>query len=222
MEHEVAIPVGDATLDGSLALPDGAAGIVAFAHGSGSSRYSPRNRLVAETLVEAGLATLLFDLLTGTEEAEDVRTHELRFDIRLLARRLTAAADWLGSDDRTRGLTVGLFGASTGAAAALTTAAERPARIRAVVSRGGRPDLADSALERVRAPTLLIVGGEDRPVIDVNRRALRALDAIAQMEIVVGATHLFEERGALELVAQLARDWFLDHLRPSGGGASPR
>lgn len=204
MEHEVAIPAGDATLDGSLALPDGAAGIVAFAHGSGSGRYSPRNRLVAETLTDAGLATLLFDLLTGAEEAEDARTRELRFDVPLLARRLTAACDWLGGDERTGALTVGLFGASTGAAAALTTAAERPEHIRAVVSRGGRPDLAESALERVRTPTLLIVGGEDRPVIDVNRRALRALNVVAQMEIVVGASHLFEEPGALELVAELA------------------
>ena len=212
LEQQISIPAAEATLDGTLAMPEGATAVVLFAHGSGSSRRSPRNRFVAETLAKAAVATLLTDLLTNAEERVDARTGELRFDIALLAQRLTAACDWLDRDERTRALAVGLFGASTGAAAALDAAAERPDRVLAVVSRGGRPDLAEAALPRVRAPTLLIVGGEDHPVIDVNRRALRMLDAPKQMEIVVGATHLFEEPGALELVADLARDWFFEHL----------
>jgi dienelactone hydrolase len=213
LEQQISIPAAEATLDGTLAIPEGATAVVLFAHGSGSSRRSPRNRFVAETLLaKAGLATLLTDLLTNAEERVDARTGELRFDIALLAQRLTAACDRLDRDERTRALAVGLFGASTGAAAALDAAAERPDRVLAVVSRGGRPDLAEAALPRVQAPTLLIVGGEDHPVIDVNRRALRMLDVPKQMEIVVGATHLFEEPGALGLVADLARDWFVEHL----------
>jgi dienelactone hydrolase len=212
LERPAAIPAGAVQLEGSLAVPEEGAAIVAFAHGSGSGRHSPRNRFVAEALAEAGLATLLFDLLTEAEERADARSGELRFDISLLAQRLLAAVEWLDGDSRTEGLPVGLFGASTGAAAALEVAAARPEAIRAVVSRGGRPDLAPDALPRVRAPTLLIVGGQDRPVIEMNQGALQALRAPKRLEIVPGATHLFEEPGALERVADLARDWFLEYL----------
>lgn len=214
----VRIPLDDRHLDGDLSVPPGAIGIVVFAHGSGSSRFSPRNRKVAETLQAAGLATLLMDLLTPDEERTDAFTAELRFDIPLLAQRLVAAIDWLESKEETTALRVGCFGASTGAAAALIAAAERPERVAAVVSRGGRPDLAMERLSEVRAPTLLIVGGRDAPVIEMNRAALDRLPTGARLEIVPGATHLFEEPGALEEVARLATDWFLRHLGEPGHG----
>jgi pimeloyl-ACP methyl ester carboxylesterase len=208
---EVQVPAGDATLVGDLVLPDNAAGVVLFAHGSGSSRHSPRNRLVAEALNQAQMGTLLLDLLTSAEEREDLRTRELRFDIDLLSRRLIAAVGWLRAGPA-NSLAIGLFGASTGAAAALVAAAERPADVGAVVSRGGRPDLAGNALRRVRAPTLLIVGGADPDVIDLNRRALELLPAEKRLVVVPGASHLFEEPGALEQVATLAADWFSHFL----------
>jgi putative phosphoribosyl transferase len=202
-----------AALTGDLIVPPDAKGIVAFAHGSGSSRLSPRNRFVATTLNEAGLATLLIDLLTSDEDAADQLTREHRFDIPLLARRVTAVVDELARDERLRALRIGLFGASTGAAAALIAAADRPDLVRAVVSRGGRPDLADRALERVRAPTLLIVGGADLEVLSLNRRALWQLSSPAnELHIIPGATHLFEEPGALADVAHLASAWFQRHL----------
>ncbi len=212
-EAPVRISVGSVVLDGSLAVPAGARGIVLFAHGSGSSRHSPRNHHVAEVLHQAGLGTLLFDLLTQDEERIDMRTAELRFDIPLLAKRLVGATDWLASRPATQRLGVGYFGASTGGGAALVAAAERPDRVWAVVSRGGRPDLAGAALPRVQAPTLLIVGGEDAPVIVMNRAALARLRCEKKLEIVPGATHLFEEPGTLEVVAHLAREWFLRYLR---------
>lgn len=207
------IGVDGVWLAGDVVVPAGAKGIVAFAHGSGSSRMSPRNRFVADALNEAGLATLLIDLLTPAEDAADRDTGQFRFDIRMLARRLTAVVDALPRDVQLRTLRIGLFGASTGAAAALIAAAERPALVRAVVSRGGRPDLAGDALERVSAPSLLIVGGADSEVIALNRSALRRLSARThEMRIVPGATHLFEEPGALATVAQLASAWFRRHL----------
>lgn len=214
--QDVRIPAGPVVLEGNLATPEGARGVVLFAHGSGSSRFSPRNRFVAGELQEAGLGTLLIDLLTSEEEAVDVRTRELRFDIHMLAERLVALVDWLGEDERTRGMAVGLFGSSTGAAAALIAAAERPDAVSAVVSRGGRPDLAGERLGDVRAPTLLIVGGRDEPVIELNREARKALRSPSELEIVPGATHLFEEPGKLEEVAELARSWFVEHLGPGG------
>jgi putative phosphoribosyl transferase len=215
----VQVPTGSATLSGDLALPQRASGVVLFAHGTGSGRHSPRNRYVAGELERAGMATLLLDLLTAEEEAADQATAELRFDIGLLATRLAAAMDWLAGDPRTRDLRVGLFGASTGAAAALVCAAERPAGVAAVVSRGGRPDLAASALERVRAPTLLVVGGLDRTVLALNREAAERLAGERQLEVVPGATHLFEEPGTLERVASLATAWFLRWL-PAGDGSA--
>jgi putative phosphoribosyl transferase len=211
-ERLVRIRAGEVTLDGDLRLPDHARGIVLFAHGSGSSRNSRRNRYVAELLNEGKLATLLLDLLTREEEAVDMRTAHLRFDIDLLARRLVVATDWLTQDPDTRQLPIGYFGASTGAAAALVAAAERPEVVAAVVSRGGRPDLAGPALPLVRAPTLLIVGGDDVAVIELNRQALAQLRVEKALVIVPGATHLFEEPGALDEVARLARDWFEGHL----------
>lgn len=211
-DHDIIIPVGDAKLEGELAIPDGERAIVAFAHGSGSSRHSPRNRAVAGELNEAGLATLLFDLLTENEDRIDQQTGELRFDIDLLAERLAGATRWLRENDETRAMTIGFFGASTGAAAALVAAAQIPDAVGAVVSRGGRPDLAGDALEEVAAPTLLIVGGADTTVIQMNREALDRLTCEKGLEIVEGATHLFEEPGALDVVARLARDWFRDHL----------
>jgi putative phosphoribosyl transferase len=216
LAHGVTVPADGARLDGDLSVPDGAVGIVAFAHGSGSSRHSPRNRLVAEQLIDARLGTLLLDLLTGDEETEDRRTGRLRFDIPLLAGRLVAAIDWLGREPSTAALRVGCFGASTGAAAALRAAARRPDRVDAVVSRGGRPDLAGDELASVAAPTLLIVGGDDPVVIDLNRKAREQLRCDVRLEIVARATHLFEEPGALEQVAALARDWFLTHLPDRG------
>ena len=211
-EQAVHVPAGEVSLDGDLDLPDGARGIVLFAHGSGSSRLSPRNRHVARLLNEAGLATLLVDLLTPEEEAFDARTARLRFDIDLLAERLVEVTDWLGDRAETRGLRRGYFGASTGAAAALVAAAARPQVVHALVSRGGRPDLAGPALPLVRAPTLLIAGGEDVAVIELNRRALAQLRTEADLAIVPGATHLFEEPGALDEVARLARQWFERYL----------
>ena len=210
----VQVPAGTVTLDGNLTLPEYAQAIVLFAHGSGSSRHSPRNRYVARVLNEAKLATLLIDLLTLHEEVIDTRTAHLRFDIDLLAERLVDATDWLTQFPDTKYLPIGYFGASTGAAAALAAAAVRPDVVGAVVSRGGRPDLAGSALPRVRAPTLLIVGGDDRQVIELNRAALAQLRCEKQLVIVPAATHLFEEPGALDEVARLARDWFQRYLIP--------
>jgi putative phosphoribosyl transferase len=210
--RDMRVPIGSAAMQGDLTVPVEALGVVLFAHGSGSSRHSPRNRYVAAALNESRLATLLIDLLTEREEQLDLQTRHLRFDIPLLAERLTAAVDWLSDDDSTRDLGLGCFGASTGAAAALHAAAERPDRVRAVVSRGGRPDLAEPVLHRVHAPTLLIVGGADLPVIEMNRHALAMLRAERRLDIVPGATHLFEEPGALEQVAALAREWFLQYL----------
>jgi dienelactone hydrolase len=211
-ERLVRVSVGPLTLEGNLILPKEAGGVVLFAHGSGSSRYSPRNRHVAQMLNEANLATLLIDLLTPEEEMIDLRTAHLRFDIDLLAERLVAATDWLTQDANTRDLRVGYFGASTGAAAALVAAAERPKVVGAIVSRGGRPDLAGPALARIQAPTLLIVGGNDFQVIELNRMALARLRCEKELVIVAGATHLFEEPGALDEVARLAREWFERYL----------
>jgi putative phosphoribosyl transferase len=213
----IRIPIGSVTLEGDLDIPEGARAVVLFAHGSGSSRQSPRNRYVARVLRDAGLATLLMDLLTGKEEVVDMESGLLRFDIGLLAGRVVGATDWLGREPETAALPVGYFGASTGAAAALVAAAERPEKVGAVVSRGGRPDLAGDALRRVRVPTLLIVGGFDGPVIGLNRQALAQLGAVEeQLVIIPGATHLFGEPGALEEVARLAADWLTRHLgRPA-------
>ena len=206
-ERDVRVPHGAVSLDGTLAVPPDATGVVLFAHGSGSSRHSPRNRAVARVLNDAGLATLLLDLLTPEEDEVDIRTRQLRFDIPMLAARLVSAIDWLGAQADTAGLPVGLFGASTGAGAALIAAAERPAAVSSVVSRGGRPDLAGDALPRVQAPTLLIVGGHDEPVIAMNEEAMDRMRCDARLAIVPGATHLFEEPGTLEQVASLATAW---------------
>jgi putative phosphoribosyl transferase len=219
-ERLVRVAVGPVILEGSLSLPREARGIVLFAHGSGSSRHSLRNRHVARLLNEARLATLLIDLLTADEEASDRWTARLRFDIGLLATRLVGATDWLTHYPDTRTLRVGYFGASTGAGAALVAAAERPRLVGAVVSRGGRPDLAGSALARVRAPTLLIVGGNDAPVIELNRAALKHLHCEKQLVIIPAATHLFEEPGALDEVARLAREWFERYLISTEGRAT--
>jgi pimeloyl-ACP methyl ester carboxylesterase len=209
----VTIPAGRGIeLAGDLSIPARATGIVLFAHGSGSSRHSSRNRFVASELNRANLATLLVDLLTEEEEYAERYSRHLRFDIELLARRLLAATDWAAAEPSTRHLPVGFFGASTGGGAALVAAAARPAKIAAVVSRGGRPDLAGEALPLVTAPTLLIVGGDDDVVIDLNEKALARLRCEKRLEIVPGATHLFEEPGTLERVAELARDWFTSHL----------
>ena len=206
------IRVGDAWLEGDLALPPHAVSVVLFAHGSGSSRHSPRNRLVAGALHRRGLATLLIDLLSSAEEVRDARTRELRFDIGLLAGRVTGALDWLAAEPETAAMPVGLFGASTGAAAALVAAAAQADRVRAVVSRGGRPDLAGAALARVSAPTLLLVGGRDVPVIELNEQARDAMPVRTELRIIPDATHLFEEPGALDRVAQEAGDWFATYL----------
>ena len=204
-------------LEGDLHVPGGARGIVLFAHGSGSSRFSRRNVQVATALRDAGMATLLMDLLTAEEERVDAVTRHLRFDVDLLAARLVVATDWLRAQPATSGLRIGYFGASTGAAAALIAAAERPEVVAAVVSRGGRPDLAHARLAEVRAPTLLIVGGLDEAVIAMNREAFAELGVEKRLEIVPGATHLFEEPGTLEEVARLARDWFADHFADTSG-----
>jgi len=208
------IRLGQIELGADISIPERARGLVLFAHGSGSSRHSPRNRYVAQFLNRGALATVLTDLLTEDEEAEDSVTARLRFDIPLLGQRVAAITDWIGRQPVLKSLGLGYFGASTGAAAALVAAAERPKIVRAVVSRGGRPDLAGTALKGVFAPTLFIVGGEDRPVLSLNRSAMAQLPRQAehQLEIVSGATHLFEEPGALDRVASLARDWFRDRL----------
>ncbi|MYR45603.1 dienelactone hydrolase family protein [Streptomyces sp. SID5910] len=212
------VPSDGTTLDGDLTVPTGARGTVLFAHGSGSSRLSPRNRAVAAGLRAAGFGTLLLDLLTEDEEREDAVTARYRFDIALLARRLADAVDWLGRRPDTAGLPVGLFGASTGAAAALIAAAERPRAVSAVVSRGGRPDLAGDALPLVAAPVLLVVGGDDETVLGLNREAARRLTPHHRIHVVPGATHLFPEPGALEEVTDVAADWFRDHLGEGAGG----
>jgi pimeloyl-ACP methyl ester carboxylesterase len=215
VERSVTIQAGGVELEGDLAIPQGATGIVVFAHGSGSSRHSSRNKFVAEVLRRGNLGTLLLDLLTVREEQVDIRTRELRFDIGLLADRLIGAMDWLDDQNDTRGFPIGLFGASTGGGAALVAAARRPDRVGAVVSRGGRPDLAGDELRYVRAPTLLIVGSLDTVVIELNKRAMIAMDsAPVELAIIPGATHLFEEPGTLEEVARLARDWFVRFLQP--------
>jgi putative phosphoribosyl transferase len=216
-EGTVRITAGTATLDGNLTIPKGAQAVVLFAHGSGSSRHSPRNRVVAKLLNEAKLATLLVDLFTPDEEEIDLHTAHLRFDIELLAERLAGATDWLMHYPDTRRLPIGYFGASTGAAAALVAAARQPDAVEAVVSRGGRPDLAGAALEHVCAPTLLIVGENDLVVIDLNVAAYAQLRCEKQLVIVPGATHLFEESGALEEAAVLARKWFERHLIENAG-----
>jgi putative phosphoribosyl transferase len=219
---DIEIVAGEARLAGDLEVPEGAVGMVVFAHGSGSSRFSPRNREVAEALRRRGLATLLMDLLTPEEDAEDQRTGRLRFDIPLLAERLVAAIDRLGAERDVRDLPVGLFGASTGAAAALVAAARRAEVVRAVVSRGGRPDLAADNLPSVRAPTLLIVGALDEPVIEMNREARKLLTTEAYLVQVPNASHLFEEPGAMEQVSQLTARWFTSHLpRERGPGLAP-
>jgi putative phosphoribosyl transferase len=214
-EHGVQIPSGEAVLEGELNVPVGAQGIVLFAHGSGSSRHSPRNQYVAQVIRQARVGTLLFDLLTREEESVDTRTRQLRFDIGLLARRLTDATDWVKREADLWHLRVGYFGASTGGGAALWAAAEIGEEIGAVVSRGGRPDLAGpAALQQVKSPTLLIVGGLDAPVIGMNREAYNWLRCEKELKIVPGASHLFEEPGKLEEVARLAAEWFQKHLRP--------
>ena len=211
-EEPVTITCDDAALAGDLVVPEGAKGIVLFAHGSGSSRFSPRNRYVAGELRKGGLATLLLDLLTPAEEQVDRQTRHLRFDIGLLGARVIAAVDWLSGNDTTDNLETGCFGASTGAAAALVAAAERPGKVKAVVSRGGRGDLAEPILPRVEAPSLFIVGERDAQVLQMNRNAMMQMNAETRLEIVPGAGHLFEEPGALEKVAVLAREWFARHL----------
>jgi putative phosphoribosyl transferase len=226
IEHApVTVDVDSVRLEGDLSVPTAAKGAVLFAHGSGSSRHSPRNRYVADVLNEGGLATLLIDLLTEDEQQVDLQTAHLRFDIPFLSRRLEAITDWLANHREMRDLKIGHFGASTGAAAALMAAADLPCRVCAVVSRGGRPDLAGAALARVEAPTLLLVGGADTVVLDLNRKAMALLRCDKQLQIIPGAGHLFEEPGALKKVAALARDWFLEKLpspapiNPAGGRA---
>jgi pimeloyl-ACP methyl ester carboxylesterase len=214
-ERAVRIRAGVATLEGDLWIPADPVALVIFAHGSGSSRFSPRNRHVARLLNKRRLATLLVDLLTAEEEQRDARTRELSFDIDLLADRLVSATDWAWNEPSTRPLPPGYFGASTGAAAALVAAVLRQQRVGAVVSRGGRPDLADVALRNVRAATLLIVGGNDPQVLELNRMAMKLMQCERQLEIVPGAGHLFEEPGTLDEAARLARDWFLRHLVPA-------
>jgi putative phosphoribosyl transferase len=212
MHQLVSVPIDSIALEGNLAIPNRPLGIVLFAHGSGSGRHSPRNQLVAKALNDGRIATLLVDLLTEDEEQIDVQTRHLRFDVPLLADRLVGAIDWLETHDATRALPLGLFGASTGAGAALIAAVSRPTRVKAIVSRGGRPDLADQAIPAVVAPTLLIVGGRDDVVIALNQMALDQLRCEKHLQIVPGATHLFEEPGTLERVAALARDWFNMYL----------
>src|SRR5213080_4075634 len=216
--NEVRIPAGRATLDGTLTIPDETTALILFVHGSGSSRHSPRNQFVARTLNDAGLATLLFDLLTQEEEAIDMQTREHRFNIGLLAERLVHATKWAKNLPETCDLRIGYFGSSTGGAAALVAAVEVPKDVGAVVSRGGRPDLADEALPKVNAPTLLIVGGNDDIVIELNEQARDRMHCEVKLEIIPGATHLFEEPGTLEKVAKLASEWFVNHI----GSAGPR
>jgi putative phosphoribosyl transferase len=210
---DVGVPADGGVLPGFLNLPAAAGGLVLFAHGSGSSRFSRRNGFVADMLQSGGMGTLLFDLLTADEHGVDERTAEHRFDIPLLTRRLVAAVDWARDDPRTAGLPIGLFGASTGAAAALRAAAARPDEVLAIVSRGGRPDLAVDVLADVRQPTLLIVGAQDDRVLELNRQAAARMPVAPRIEVIGAAGHLFEETGKLELVALLARDWFVEHLQ---------
>ena len=217
MMNEAHIQAGRVVLSGNLHIPEGATALVLFAHGSGSSRHSPRIQFVARTLNDAGLATLLFDLLTPEEEATDLNTREHRFNIRLLAERLVDATNWAKQQEQTRDLRIGYFGSSTGGGAALVAAAKIQQDVVAVVSRGGRPDLADEALPKVQAPTLLIVGGNDDVVIELNEQARDRMRCEVKLEIVPRATHLFEEPGALEKVAKLASDWFLLHAAGSAG-----
>lgn len=212
MESKVHIPVNAVTLEGSLQVPEGATGIVVFAHGSGSSRHSPRNRFVAKVFNAGGMGTLLIDLLTLEEESIDVLTRELRFDIPLLSKRVVGAIDWLKSQNEMKKLHIGLIGSSTGAASALVAASTRQKEVKAVVSRGGRPDLAGNALKAVAAPTLLIVGENDPVVIELNKSAKAEMNADVVLKIVPGATHLFEEPGTLEFAAELSRDWFMRYL----------
>ena len=214
--NEVQIQAGRAVLSGNLTIPENATGLVLFAHGSGSSRHSPRNQFVAHIINDAGLGTLLFDLLTQDEEATDTWTREHRFNIGLLAQRLVHATKWAKQQEETRDLRIGYFGSSTGGAAALVAATELPQDIGAVVSRGGRPDLAGDALPKVKAPTLLIVGGNDDIVIELNEMARDQMRCEVKLEIVPGATHLFEEPGTLEKVAKLASDWFVNHIGVDG------
>jgi putative phosphoribosyl transferase len=211
-EVPVKIREGEGTIEGNLVVPSGAEGVVLFAHGSGSGRFSPRNQYVAKVLNKAGIATFLIDLLTRDEEEIDVATAEFRFDIELLAKRLMDATEWLTTNPATRKLKIGYFGASTGAAAALIAAAKLPQQIKAVVSRGGRPDLALDYIPKVKAPTLFIVGGDDSVVIDLNKKVMKNFPAESKLEIVPGATHLFEEEGKLEVVAKLATKWFSKYL----------
>jgi putative phosphoribosyl transferase len=218
VQQRLRIPAAGVALEADIVVPEPARGLVLFAHGSGSSRHSRRNRHVAGELQAAGLATVLADLLTPEEEQVDLRTGALRFDIELLSGRVAALTDWLVAREELAHLGVGLFGASTGAGAALVAAAARPASVEAVVSRGGRPDLAGGLLRLVRQPTLLIVGERDRTVLELNGRAMKELSGETSLEIVPGASHLFEEPGALEKVAGLARDWFVRHLQPASGG----
>lgn len=213
------IPVGDVSLEGQLKVPDGAKGIVIFAHGSGSSRHSPRNRYVASVIREAGLGTLLFDLLTAEEERVDRATRHLRFDISLLASRLKGAAKWIENRNATNHLRIGLFGSSTGGGAALVAASQMKSSIGAVVSRGGRPDLAGESLAGVASPVLLIVGELDKEVIGLNKYAMRQMKCEKELIIVPGASHLFEEPGTLEKAAELASDWFRRHLAEKAGAA---
>ena len=213
---EVRIPAARAVLSGNLTIPENAVALVLFAHGSGSSRHSPRNQFVARTLNRAGLGTLLFDLLTPEEEALDIHTREHRFNIGLLAERLVHATKWARQQEETRDLRIGYFGSSTGGAAALVAAAELPQDVGAVVSRGGRPDLAGDALPKVQAPTLLIVGGNDDIVIELNETARDRMRCEVKLEIIPGATHLFEEPGALEQAAKLSSDWFVNHIGVDG------
>mgnify|MGYP006280661047 CR=1 FL=1 len=212
IQETVRIQMDSIILEGDLEVPEGAEGLVIFAHGSGSSRHSIRNKTVAKTLRQNKMATLLFDLLTPEEEEIDNVTAHLRFDIDLLSERLIGTTDWVLQNPATKNLNIGYFGASTGAAAALSAASKRSDKIGAVVSRGGRPDLAEQALPSVKAPTLLIVGGKDYQVIDMNREALKMLNCKKELQIIPGATHLFEEQGALEEVAKIAGNWFLEYL----------
>jgi putative phosphoribosyl transferase len=212
--NEVRIPIQRVELEGKLNLPDKVLGLVLFAHGSGSSRLSPRNQFVARTLAQSGIGTLLFDLLTEAEEASEASTRHLRFNIGFLSSRLLGATRWALDRATTSDINIGYFGSSTGAAAALVAAAHLGERVSAVVSRGGRPDLAEEALERVSAPTLLIVGGADRDVLSLNEQAYERLNGEKALRIVSGATHLFEEEGALEKVANMASEWFANHLQP--------
>ena len=212
LKEAVRIPIGGTAVAADLHVPERSIGLVVFAHGSGSSRFSHRNRAVAGALESAGLGTLLLDLLTPDEESADERTREYRFDIDMLGERVVGAIDWIRTRADLRDLPIAVFGASTGAAAALIAAADRPDAVRAVISRGGRPDLADRALPNVQAPTLLIVGGHDEPVIEMNRDAIRQMRGPVELAIVPGATHLFEERGALEQVTRMAADWCRRHL----------